>query len=193
MSDLSQREVTSRARKHRQLLKKILRPHGLTPAYSFTFPRVCPWTVLGAERFNDWPRVESNWCKVALSAPLEDQAFAADRSTVLPVHGLAVKRFRCNRQEAKEQRGERQEARVADGFLRNVADVCRGQSGLEWRPLAGHAVAFSSVWKSIRSRGKESRACVKKYRGRHLDCMATGSRTTNTNQDFAATGTEKGI
>lgn len=76
---------------------------------------------------------------------------------------------------------------IADGFSRNVVDVCRGQSGLEWRPLAGHAVTLDlsillgprSAWKSTRSRGKESRACVKKYRGRHLDCTATGSRTAN--------------
>lgn len=68
-----------------------------------------------------------------------------------------------------------------------MVDVCRGQSGLEWRPLAGHAVTLDlsillgprSAWKSTRSRGKESRACVKKYRGRHLDCTATGSRTAN--------------
>ena len=91
------------------------------------------------------------------------------------------------RRVRQERRVERGGKRVADGFSRNVVDVCRGQSGLEWRPLAGHAVTFDlsipvSVWKSTRSRGKESRACVKKYRGRHLDCMATGSRTANIRQ-----------
>lgn len=55
---------------------------------------------------------------------------------------ITVKRFRCTSQEARRQRGRGEEGRIADGFSRNVVDVCRGQSGLEWRPLAGHAVTF---------------------------------------------------
>lgn len=48
-------------------------------------------------------------------------------------------------QEAGSKEAKGKEARVADGFSRNVVDVCRGQSGLEWRPLAGHAVTFAFV------------------------------------------------
>ena len=142
-----------------------------------------------------------NACRTPFSSHCSD--FAQNWSEY-PVAGILVRAWRNREGFSVHEAGSNKESqvkrvrqwgegrgrggkRVADGFSRNVVDVCRGQSGLEWRPLAGHAVTFDlsipvSVWKSTRSRGKESRACVKKYRGRHLDCMATGSRTANIRQ-----------